>query len=202
MFELIILRHGQTGWNVPGQKRVLGRRPIPLNALGQAQVQAVAETLRAAPLCAVYSSPILRTMETAQIVLAGRPSIPLITDEGLAEIDYGDWVDRPLAEIVQRPEWDTYWQRGEDAIVPGGERVRDVQQRAVAVAQRARNEYPEGTVLLVSHADVIKTLLVHYLGASLNDWQNISTDNASISIVRFESDRPRVVRMNCPSYVV
>lgn len=200
MFELLVMRHGQTDWNIDGQKRVMGRRPIPLNREGRNQVRRTARSLREMPLVAIYSSPIVRALQSAQLVMQGRGAIPLIEEEGLAEIDYGAWLDRELTDIMQSEAWRDYWCRGAVAQVPGGERVIDVQRRSVAAASRARAQYPDGRILFVSHADVIKALMAYYLCVPLDEWQSFKIDNASISVVRFESDRPRVWRLNANGY--
>lgn len=200
MFELLVMRHGQTDWNIDGQKRVMGRRPIPLNRAGRDQVRRTARSLREMPLAAVYSSPVVRALQSAQLVMKGRGAIPLIEEEGLAEIDYGAWLDRELTDIMQSEAWRDYWFRGAAAQVPGGERVIDVQRRSVATVERARAQYPDGRVLCVSHADVIKALMAYYLCVPLDEWQSFKIDNASISVVRFESDRPRVWRLNANGY--
>ncbi|MBI2346526.1 MAG: histidine phosphatase family protein [Deltaproteobacteria bacterium] len=200
MFELIVVRHGQTDWNIQGQKRVMGRRPIPLNDEGRRQATAAASALAGVPLAAVYTSPVVRARETAQCILNGRDGIPLIEEEGLAEINYGDWLDKTLEEIMATEAWLTYWERGRESAVPGGERVIDVQARAVGVVKRARARYCDGVVCCVSHADVIKALCAYYLCLDLNQWQSFKIDNGSISVIRFEPDRPRIFRLNAYGY--
>lgn len=200
MFELIVMRHGQTDWNIRGQKRVMGRKPIPINKTGRAQVRAAAKSLKDVNLDAIYTSPVMRAVQSAQMVMRGRSGIQLIEEEGIAEIDYGDWLDKTLYEIMDTPEWVTYWKHGGSAVVPGGEEVTAVQARAVAAVERARAAHPDGSVLFVSHADVVKAMMAYYLCIPLDEWQSFKIDNASISVVRFEKDRPRVWRLNSNAY--
>ncbi|MBI4366945.1 MAG: histidine phosphatase family protein, partial [Deltaproteobacteria bacterium] len=107
---------------------------------------------------------------------------------------------RPFEEIYPTPAWAEYWGHGARAQVPGGERIVDVQTRALAVAEQARRDFSPGPVLLISHADVIKTMLTHYLGLSLDHWQGFKCDPASISIIHVEPDRVRVARLNGTRY--
>lgn len=192
MLELWLLRHGETAWNV--ERRVMGRLPIGLNAQGCAQVKAVRQGCAQVSFDAAHVSPAQRTMETAELLLDGSAT-PIFPDEAFWEIDYGDWIEQPFPDADSLPMLRDYFEQPETSQIPGGERPIDAQARAVAGVESIRRRYDEGRVLVVSHADVIKATLVHFLQMRLNDWQRLSVRNASLSIVRFADDG--VVQVEC-----
>lgn len=192
MFELLLARHGQTDWNV--ERRVMGAKPIPLSTTGKAQARLLAKGLKDIPIHAVYSSPIRRAIQTAQPILKGRDSVSLFEEPGLTEIDYGDWVGRPFAEI---PELNDYFQRPSSVKIPNGETLEAVRKRAASAVERMRERHKDQRILAISHADVIKFILIHYLGMVLDDLQKFRIDNASVSVLHFNSIKtPRIVLVN------
>ncbi|MBI4237895.1 MAG: histidine phosphatase family protein [Deltaproteobacteria bacterium] len=195
MFEVLLVRHGQTDWNAG--RRVMGRQPIGLNATGRAQVAALAGALAECNVVAIYASPTRRTMESAELLLDGhRGDAPLQEDPGLVEIDYGDWVNLPFEAVEPQPSFTEYLVRPSQMQIPGGERPTEVQARAVAAVERMRSAHPSGRVAVVSHADVIKVVLVHYLGMPLDRWQQFKIDNGSLTWLRFYPGGVRVVGVN------
>src|SRR3989338_9506142 len=122
MLELLVIRHGQTDWNV--NQKVMGRGPVPLNATGREQARILAEYIKDHPLDAIYTSPVRRTVETAEMIREGREKLALTHEEGLAEIDYGDWVDLHFDELFEkyREEWMRYRANPEEFRPSGGEK--------------------------------------------------------------------------------
>jgi alpha-ribazole phosphatase len=154
---LILVRHGLTDWNL--ERRYQGRLDIPLNAAGRAQAEALKAQLEDVPFEIVYSSPLRRAYETAEIISGGRP---LVCDERLAEIDHGTWQGRTQDEIAER--WPCEWQRWntdpDQFTPPGGETAAQVQSRVKAFMSDIR----EKAALCVSHGVVIQTFLSTVLG--------------------------------------
>lgn len=191
MLELLLIRHGQTDWNV--ERRVIGTNPVPLNKVGRAQVRALARVLKNVPIQAIYTSPIKRALETAAILLHGRDAIPLIEEEGLSEINYGQWVGRPFSEI---PELTQYFESPASVVIPCGEQIPEVQRRILTAIDKIRRAHMDGCVIAISHADVIKLALAGFLGMPLDNLHKLRIDNGSVSVVRFENDRPKVAAVN------
>lgn len=183
--DLLVVRHGKTDWNA--ESRVMGHRPIPLNETGRAQARHLREWLHGIEIHAAYTSPMKRAVQTAEIALEGRNGFKIELDEGLSEIDYGDWVGLTFDEVEKQfpDSHNDYRYRTSIAKIPGGEAVVDVQKRIVATVERIRQKHDGQRVLIVSHADVIKSLFGHYLNFSLDQLQRIGCDNGSISIYRF-----------------
>ena len=183
--DLLLVRHGQTDWN-PAQ-RVMGRSNIALNAVGIEQAKNLREWLKDVELDAVYSSPMHRAMQTAEIIIEGRAGLKIIEEPGVQEIDYGDWCGMLFAELEEKynKDYNDYRFHPSKMKIPGGEAVIDTQKRAVAVVEKIRKKHEGHKVLVVSHADVCKAMLIHYLGIELDLLQKVGCDNGSLSIYRF-----------------
>ena len=146
---LILVRHGLTDWNIEG--RYQGRLEIPLNAAGRKQAETLKARLENTPFESVYSSPLQRAFETAQIIAHGKP---IRRDARLAEIDHGAWQGKTHEEIAtQWPHQWRAWKNDPDRFTPpGGESIADVQSRVREFFAEIKAE----TILCVSHGVVIQ----------------------------------------------
>ncbi|OGQ05606.1 MAG: hypothetical protein A2W61_02090 [Deltaproteobacteria bacterium RIFCSPLOWO2_01_44_7] len=195
--DLLIVRHGQTDWNPT--RKVMGQNSIGINARGIQQAQNLKEWLKPISIDAVYSSPMPRALQTAEIVIEGRNNLEVQPEKGLAEIDYGDWVGLNFDEVEERYNeiYNAYRFKASKVKIPGGEAVVDVQKRVVASVEKIRTKHQDQKVLIVSHADVIKAMLLHYLKLPLDHLQAVGCDNGSLSIYRFGTDwGDRLVALN------
>ena len=195
MTTVLLVRHGLTDANKGGL--LAGWTPdVHLADRGREQVAALADRLRPVPLAAVVSSPLERCLETALALAAGR-DLQVVSDDRIGQCRYGDWTGQELKKLVKEPMWRVVQAHASAAEFPGGEALRQTQARAVD-AVRARNVElgDDATWLLVSHGDVIKAILADALGMHLDMFQRIQADPASLSVVRYTSLRPFVVRMN------
>jgi len=173
---LVLLRHATTAAT---GKRLGGRKPgVHLDEPGRAQAEAAARRLRALPVSAVYASPLERTRETAAVV-ARAHGLRVRTERGVLEVDYGDWTDRPLAQLRRHALWRTVQQAPSRVTFPGGESIRAAQQRAVEATERLARAHAGETIVVVSHADVIKAVVAHHLGMGLDLFQRIVISPAS-----------------------
>lgn len=105
---ILLIRHGETDWNRSG--RVMGDQPIPLNQTGEEQARTCAAILSRTPIAAIYTSPVLRATQTAEI-LRGPHAVPLHQAAGLSEIGVGMWLNRYWHEFADDPakrEWYTH----------------------------------------------------------------------------------------------
>lgn len=193
MSTLFLLRHATTAAT---GKTLGGRTETPLDEGGRAQAAAVAERLAGVKFAAVYASPLARTMETARIV-AAKHGLGVRPAEGLLEVEYGKWTDRPLAQVAKTKLWPVIQQRPSQVTFPDGETIRGMQLRAVDAVEQIAARHPKGTVLAVSHADVIKALVSYYLGQPLDLFQRIAIAPASVSVLRLgEGGPPALLRLN------
>ena len=194
MTTLLLVRHGLTAMTGPV---LAGWTPgVHLNDRGQEQATALAERIRDVPLTAIVASPLERCQETAAALAVGR-DISVDTDDRLGECKYGDWTGQELKKLAKDPLWKVVQAHPSAAAFPGGEAIRDTQARAVD-AVRARNAElgDDATWVAVSHGDVIKAIVADALGVHLDMFQRIQIDPCSLTVIRYTTLRPFVVRVN------
>lgn len=184
--RIVLVRHGQTGWNSgAGVERFRGRMDLPLDARGQAQARAVAEWLAGEPIAAVYSSPLQRAQQTAA-PLAGDQGLPVQVHEGLIDIDYGRLQGLTHAEADSAfPESYRLWHSAPSRVrFPGGEALSDVQSRVQPLLAEMVARHPGRTVALVGHEMVNKVLACTLLGLDLDQIWRIRQDAAAINVFK------------------
>lgn len=204
MPTVILLRHGRTTANASGV--LAGRLPgTRLDATGEQQAETAAARLAVVPLAALVSSPQERCQQTAGYVVraiaASREEPALLTDDGLAECDYGEWQGRALKDLAGEDLWKVVQRQPSAAEFPGGESLRAMQQRAVDAVRRrdqqiAADHGPGAVWLAVTHGDIVKAVLADALGMHLDLFQRLHADPASLTIVRYGDARPTVLQSN------
>lgn len=192
MSTVLLVRHATTAAT---GKKLGGRTEAPLDESGRAQARETAERLRGLRLAAVYSSPLVRTMETARAVAASH-GLGVRPADGLIEVEYGTWTDRPLAQVARTKLWPVIQQRPSQVTFPDGESIRGMQARAVEAVEEIVARHRKGTVVAVSHADVIKALVSFYLGQPLDLFQRIHIAPASVTALRLGEGPPVLLRLN------
>lgn len=194
MTQLLLIRHGIN--DMVGQKRLAGWLPdVHLNDEGRAQAEAMAERLRDVPISSIYCSPLERTRETAE-PLARIKGLPVEIREGLGEVRYGDWTGGLIEELAKDDLWRVVQAYPSGMRFPGGDSMRAMQARIVDELEAIAADHPRQIVAVVSHADVIKSALAHYLGVHFDLFQRISVNPASVSVVQLTRYGPRVIRIN------
>ena len=196
MATVLLLRHGRTTANAAGG--LAGRQPVELDDAGRDQAERVGERLRALPLAAVVTSPLIRCRQTVELAL---PDAKPAEDEGLIECGYGDWEGQPLKKLAKDPLWAVVQHHPSAAVFPNGESMAAMSARAVAAIRnwdaRVTAEHgPQALWLACSHGDVIKAVVADAMGLHLDAFQRIVADPASISVIRYTPVRPFVVRLN------
>lgn len=192
---LLLIRHGQTTWNV--EHRLPGQLPgVALNDTGRQQAARLADALTVIPISAMISSPLERAYDTAEIITYGRHLV-IQREPDLMDTDVGRWAGKVIDDLVKNdPDWKAYVR--DPTVAPEGiETFPQVQQRVVAAVERWRKQEQSGAYpAFVAHADVVKLLLAHYTGLEVGRAGTLSIDNASVSIVELEGEqRPRVIAM-------
>ena len=195
MSTIILVRHGENDW--VKKHRLAGWLPdIHLNENGRQQAQAVAQRLAPLPIQAVYSSPITRCMETAAGI-ARTHQLDIVQVEELGEVRYGKWEGKKIKKLARGPNWHAVQFFPSRFRFPNGESLLEVQFRAVQALERLSGRHPQQMIVAVSHADLIKLVLAHYLGVHIDLFQRVVIAPASVSIVAL-SDKGgvRVLRVN------
>jgi probable phosphomutase (TIGR03848 family) len=190
---LLLVRHGVA--DATG-KRLYGRTPgVHLSERGRAQAEAVAERLKPLPIRAVYSSPLERCVETAEVIgeLVG---IDVEVESGIIESDTGTWTGRTFAEIGRTRLWRRILAVPSGARIPGGESAAEVQTRTVRALETIAGRHPRKAVVAVSHGDPIRLALAHYTGTHLDHFQRLEVAPGSVSAVAIGGLSPRVLRVN------
>lgn len=178
MPTLFLVRHGETDWNRSGQ--IMGERPIPLNHNGETQAHRLAKLLSRLSLGALYSSPVARALQTAEI-LAAALHTPVTVERGLTEIGVGQWEGRYWKDLTEDIVRHNFYAKPQETRPPGGETLHEVQARAVATVERAGARVGAGSLLFVSHADVLRAIVAHYLRADFQTVRQMRFDHASLT---------------------
>ena len=190
-----LVRHGAYGMIDQG---LGGHAPHPLNDDGRAQAERVAEALSCRAIAAIVSSPVQRAQETAAPI-AARLGLAVRVEPDFAEIDCGEWTGASFESLHAQPAWRAWNRFRSTARVPQGETMLAVQARAVSGLCRLAAAFPEDEVVVVSHGDIIKSLLAHFLGTPLDLLRRIEIGPASTSRrVRYEEDA-KVLAITLPA---
>jgi broad specificity phosphatase PhoE len=156
----------------------------PLDARGRAQARALARQLRGeTPVC-IESSPRKRTRQTARTIAAAMHRDVQIAPE-LDELDFGEWSGRNFADLERDPEWRLWNRERGGAQTPAGVTIADVQSALVDHLAKLAHAHPDASVLLVTHAEVIRALLMYALHAPVDHWALYPVPPASITRMIF-----------------
>jgi len=193
MTTLLLIRHAACD---PIGHFIAGRTPgIHLNDAGRHQADALAERLAGVRLDAIYSSPLERARETAEC-LARRAALPIEVREELGELDFGAWTGMNFQQLASDDRWRRFNTMRGRTRIPGGELMLEVQARVVSLAELARERFPNGRVSFVTHADVLRGLLAHYLGIPLDLMQRFEIAPASVSVLELGTDHVLIKGVN------
>jgi len=177
----------------------LGQRAAePLTGHGEEQARRVAHRVAKLGVAAVFSSPLTRAMETARIV-AERAGVAVITEPALREVDAGEWENRSFKELAGLEEWKWYNSFRSGSRPPGGEMILEVQSRAAAFLERATHTHGDVNICAVSHADVIRAMVCHYLAIPLDLLLRLRIDTGSLTILRIEKYGAELELLNAAS---
>ncbi|MFF0310565.1 bifunctional RNase H/acid phosphatase [Streptosporangium sp. NPDC004379] len=192
--SLLLLRHGETPFSA--ERRFSGVGDPELTSVGIAQAEAAAARLSRPPygIQVVVSSPLKRARVTAEIV-AARLGLEVEVEEGLKEVDFGDWEGHTFTEIQRRwPDELAAWLADPSAAPPGGESFETAARRVRTTGDRLVERYEGRTVLAVSHVTPIKTLLRLALEAPPSALYRMHLDLAALSLIEYYADGPAVVK--------
>jgi broad specificity phosphatase PhoE len=190
----ILMRHGETPWNREG--RVMGRRPVDLDEDGREQVRSAIALARVLAPDLIMTSPLNRARQSAEIIAEGTGNTPLVEEPAISEVLYGRWEGMVYNDLIGDAEYLRYRERPLDTPTPGGETIVQVQARGVGAITRALTANPGKRILFVSHGDIIRTVLCHYIKLSLEHFRRIRVDNATFSAMRIAGDFAEIKFLN------
>ena len=179
---IILVRHGQTEWN--REERFRGRADLSLDETGIRQAEAAAERLASSGATTIYSSPLRRTLMTAEPI-AAKLGLTVQLLEGLIDIDYGDWQGLSTQEALAEDS-DLYhrWrEHPHEARFPRGEGLQEVRERVTSAIDQVVAEHADETVILVSHVVVCKVFICVVLGLGNSHFWQIGQDVNAINTI-------------------
>jgi broad specificity phosphatase PhoE len=200
--RILLIRHGETDWN--RIRRFQGRSDLPLNQKGKDQAHALASALKDESLTAIYSSPLIRTLETARLIKVFHPSIPLFEEEGLVEMNLGEFEGMEAQRwAAEYPDFLRTWQETPASVtMPGGESLQEVQTRAIGTLERITKLYPtESTLLLCSHNFVNLTMLCYALRVPLDRFREVRQETGALNVLYMQGQRLWAKVVNERSYL-
>jgi broad specificity phosphatase PhoE len=190
--QLVFVRHGQTDANRNGV--LLGRLDPPLNDAGREQATAVAARVSRLEPVRVMTSPLVRAVETAEIVASACARREIEVDARLIEVDYGEYDGLPLGELPEDLVWK--WRNEADFAPPGGESLASVGKRMGEYTREVLDTLADGPVAAVSHVSPIKAAVLWALGLpDLYAWR-LRLDNASVTRLAPGPDGPVLLSFN------
>lgn len=195
MTQIVLVRHGQTEWNK--HERFRGWIDIELDETGLKQAEAAAPRIAQWEVEAIYSSPLKRTMATAQII-ANRLGLPVVPLEGIIDMNFGVWQGLSIGEVKQNyPKLFELWHNNPHRLeIPQGESLEEVRKRAVATIDDIAARHENEMVTLVTHRVVCKMLLCHLLGLDNSHFWQIEQDTTAINLFEIREGKATVTLIN------
>ncbi len=197
--ELILVRHGETAWNVEQVFR--GTVDVELNETGIRQARLLAEYLKDRPISAVYSSPLQRAVKTAEeIANQLRQDVKIV--RGLIDIDFGSWNGLSVHEVEEKyPDLFKEWMESPEKVeFPYGESLEAVGRRAKELIDSIVY-MDSGTVVAVSHRVVLKVIICALMGLDNSHFWNIRLDNCGITVFNYENGKYTLIEHNNTSFL-
>lgn len=195
MTKVILIRHGQTVWNL--EMKYQGHTDIELTARGLRQASLVAERLKEYEISAVYSSDLTRATKTAEYI-ANQYGLPVNISQDFRELCFGEWEGLTYDGIQER--WSgtmkELFQHPADIRIPGGETFQELQERATHGLSQVIKQHAGQTVAIVSHGGTIRTLFCSILNIHLNHLWNIRQDNTAVNIIDYYPETTVVSLVN------
>jgi broad specificity phosphatase PhoE len=191
--RILLVRHATCAQT----DRVLLGRTLdpPLNHAGEIEAAALAQHLLAESRLAIYASPRCRAQQTAQAI-ARAAGTAVVTADQLDEVDFGSWSGRSFEALAQDPRWNAWNLHRAAGSTPAGETMHDVQRRILDCIEGILSAHPRRTVALITHAEIIRAALLHYLQLGLDDYHRVGVDPGSVSSVQFGGGGMPRIRIN------
>jgi phosphoserine phosphatase len=183
--RILLVRHGQTEWNLPNVERYRGRVDVPLNEEGVRQAEATGRRIAAEwPVAAVYSSPLTRALRTAQEI-ARHFKLEVQPHNGLIDINLGQWQGLTVNEVRQQwPDvYDAWRSAPHTARIPDGETLAQLRARGADAIRDIVARHPGQTIAAVAHTAINHSILLAMLGLGDDRFWRLGQDNCAINVV-------------------
>lgn len=196
MTKFYLTRHGQTEWNVA--KRMQGQHNSNLTDTGVRQAQALGKAIRDLKIDCIYSSSSQRTLDTANLIRGDR-NLDIIPEDDLREIYLGTWEGLTFEEAEQSyPEtFDNFWHHPEKYIPVDGETFEQVRTRTSNVLKKLAKQYPDKSILIVTHGVVLRTLYTFFRHVNIAESVKFEHPHSTCFCeVIYESSEWKVMKWN------
>ncbi|MBW2040365.1 MAG: histidine phosphatase family protein [Deltaproteobacteria bacterium] len=195
MIKVFLVRHGRTIWNK--EQIFRGTKDVPLDEVGKEEALLVGERLKEEELSAVYSSPLSRAKETAEVI-ARFHKMEVQCLAGLNDLHFGEWEGIHHKEVKERyPDLYQKWQQEPHRVIfPRGEGLDEVRSRAMEAIEDIITRHPQGVVALVSHRVVLKVVICALLGLDNSRFWHIGQDTAAINCFHYRDGKWIVSLLN------
>ena len=200
--RIYLVRHGETEWNKI--RRFQGRSNLPLNHEGKKQARALALALKNTSLMAIYTSPLVRELQTARLIKDFHPSAPILEENGFIEMDLGEFDGMKVQDWAkQYPDTRKAWNENPASVkMPGGESLGEVQDRASKALERITQLHPpDDTILISSHNFVNLTILCDLLNIPLDRFRELRQENAAFNLICKKGGQLHVKLLNERSHL-
>lgn len=196
MTKIYLVRHAEAMGNV--EEFFQGQTDCELSEKGKKQLELLAERFRDIPIEAIYSSPLKRTIDTAEAVNKYH-NLPIIRDDGLIEINGGVWEGKPWADLpkLYPVEHDLWQNKMQDFYVADGERMTEVFERMKNAVDKIAAENDGRTIAVVSHGCALRNFLCYAMGKPISALKDVGwSDNTAVSLVEYENGVPKIIFKN------
>lgn len=182
---VLLIRHGECPGNFEGRMR--GHTDFPLNENGILQAKAAASALAHEPIEKIYSSPLLRSLKTAEII-AEAGGFEVEVEEAFNNMYLGPWEGHRKDDLARAypDQWKTWLENPEDLKIEGGETLEDVEVRAMKALEKLVARHRGKTFAIVSHRGVIKPLITASIDVRRPRFWRVYIDNAAISALTYD----------------
>lgn len=193
MTKFLLIRHGETDYV---DEALAGRIDSPLNEEGVQQAETIAMVLKHLPIRAIYTSPLIRTQQTAQ-PLAKLLNLDWKVNQELNQVNFGDWQGISFEELVQDPNWKLFRENPGSVTIPGGEDSTMVRDRVSKEIIRLSKDFEEDDVIAIfSHGSIIRHTVSFFIGLPLNNSNQIQIAPASISTLMINNGSGKILHLN------
>lgn len=200
MTRVILVRHGETLWNL--EMKYQGHCDVALTEKGIKQAELAANSLAKESISAVYASDLCRAFATAESI-ANKHNLQVAAIPELREINFGQWegltydnINNQWSDIMAK-----LFTHPDEIEIPDGETFREVKERATIALSKLIQKHPNETIVVVSHGGTIRTILCAVLNIHLNHLWSIKQDNTAINILEYYDNQALVSLVNSTSHL-
>lgn len=203
VLNIFITRHGETKWN--RENRLQGWKDSPLTKKGSEHAILLGKRLADIPFQTIYTSPSGRAVQTAKLIRLER-DIPIVQEEGLKELNFGEWEGKTREEIgqINGKEYENFWTSPHkyDHRSHRGESLQDFQERIRLALMNIISDYVDGNILIVSHAVAIRAMLAFCLNLTTEKfWDGPFIQGTSLTIIKWDGTQFAVEKIEDMSHL-